>query len=183
MGFPGEQPKQMILTTAGWLTVVGWQVASASVAYLAGTLMQGLITLNYPSYQAKLWQGTLFNWAVILITVAVNTAVVSSLPQIEGLILVLHVLGFFAILIPVVYLCEPIPAADVFSVFLDLENWNSQTLSFLIGVTGPALSFLGTCCPPRPRPQADIRTKGTDGAIHVRHDSFRFSTMAIEFLL
>ena len=59
-GKPYLQPRQLaVLIILGWLTVIGWQAASASVGYLAGTLVQGLITLNNPSYHAEGWQGTL----------------------------------------------------------------------------------------------------------------------------
>lgn len=139
-----------MLTIVGWLTVIGWQAGSASVAYLAGTLIQGLITVNNPSYNAEGWQGTLLLWAVILVAVAVNTVVVSALPKIEGLILIIHVLGFFAILIPLVYLAEPVPAQQVFTLFLNLGNWETQGLSFFVGLAGLAFSFLGTCCLSRP---------------------------------
>ncbi len=145
------QPEQLaVLTAVGWLTVIGWQAASASVGYLAGTLVQRLITLNNPSYHAEGWQGTLLFWAVILVAVAINTVVVSALPKIEGLILVIHILGFFAILIPLVYLAKPVPAQQVFALFLNLGNWDTQGLSFFIGLAGLAFAFLGTCCLPRP---------------------------------
>ena len=145
-----QSDKAAALTILGWLTVIGWQAASASVGYLGGTLIQGLITVNNPSYQAKGWQGTLLLWAVILVAVAVNTVVVSALPKIEALILIIHILGFFAILIPLVYLSEPVPAPQVFTVFLNLGNWETQGLSFFIGLAGLAFSFLGTCYSPGP---------------------------------
>ena len=147
--FPLVQSENLaVLTLIGWFTVIAWQAGSASVGYLAGTLIQGLITVNSPSYQAKGWQGTLLFWAVILAAVAVNTVVASALPKIEGLILIIHILGFFAILIPLVYLAQPVPARQVFTLFLNLGNWDTQGLSFFIGLAGLAFSFLGTCCIP-----------------------------------
>ena len=123
--------------------MIGWQAASASVGYIAGTLIQGLITLNNPTYQSQGWQGTLLFWAVILLAVSANTVVVSALPKIESLILIIHILGFFAILIPLVYLAKPVPAKEVFTIFLNEGEWATQGLSFFIGLAGLAFSFLG----------------------------------------
>lgn len=123
--------------------MIGWQAASASVGYLGGTLIQGMITLHNPSYQATGWQGTLLLWAVIVLAVTVNTVVASALPMIEGFILILHVLGFFAVLIPLVYLAKPVPAQQVFSAWLNQGDWPTQGLSFFIGLIGLAYSFLG----------------------------------------
>ena len=131
------------MTSIGWLTVMAWQAASASVGYLGGTLIQGMIGLHNPAYEPKGWQGTLLLWAVILLAVTVNTAVASVLPKIEGFILILHVLGFFAILIPLVYLSKPVPAQQVFTLFLNQGGWPSQGLSFFVGLNGLAYSFLG----------------------------------------
>ena len=48
---------------AGWMTVVAWQAAIASGAFLASTVIQGLIILNNPDYVPKPWQGLLLIWA------------------------------------------------------------------------------------------------------------------------
>ena len=131
------------LKTAGWLTVAGWQALAASGGYLCGTIIQGLIVLNDPTYSPQNWQGTLLFWAAIFFAVAFNTVVSSALPQIEGLILVIHVLGFFAILIPLVYLAPHGSASEVFTLFLNAGNWPSQGLSFFVGLIGLVFSLLG----------------------------------------
>lgn len=89
-------------------------------------------------------------WAVILVAVVVNTVVVSALPKIEGIILILHILGIFAILIPLVHLAKPVSAQQVFTLFLNLGNWETEGLSFFIGLAGLVFSFLGTYCKQRP---------------------------------
>lgn len=75
----------------------------ASAAYLGGSLIQGLLVLNSSAYKAQGWQGTLLMWALILIAVVINTIISNALPVIESMILVLYAVGFFAILIPLVY--------------------------------------------------------------------------------
>ena len=127
----------------GWLTATGWQASVASGGYLSGTLIQGMIVLNYPQYNPQRWQGTLLLWAVILFAVLINTVISSLLPMLEGLILMIHVLGFFAILIPLVYMSSHGSASSVFTSFVNEGGWSSQGLSFWVGIIGNVFAFLG----------------------------------------
>jgi choline transport protein len=65
---------------SGWLTAIGWQVYLASVCYLVGTLIQGMIVLNNPDYVFERWHGTLLTIAVVLFTITFNTALANRLP-------------------------------------------------------------------------------------------------------
>lgn len=106
-------------------------------------MVQGLAVLCNSTYIPKPWQTTLIIWAVIALAVFINVAVSGQLPKFEGLILVLHVLGFFAILIPVVYLSDHMPAEFVFTTFLNQGRWQTQGLSFMIGMVGNVFAFMG----------------------------------------
>lgn len=123
--------------------MLGWQAAAASEGYLAGSLIEGLIALNNPNYIPKPYQGTLLFWAAILFAVFINTAVSKALPKVEGLMLIFHVAGFFAILIPLVRLAPHGDASLVFTTFLNEGGWQTQGLSFFIGLIGPVFNFLG----------------------------------------
>lgn len=133
----------MGLTVQGWLTVLAWQSLVASGGYLTGTMIQGLLVLNYPNYVPQQWHGTLLYGATILVSVFVNTVVSNLLPQIEGLIFGLHILGFLAILIVLTYMAPHGPASEVFTLFLNQGDWDTQGLSFLIGLIGISFSFVG----------------------------------------
>lgn len=136
----------------GWLTLTGWQASVASGAYLTGTAIQGLILLTHPSYLETMqnWHGTLLFWAIVLLSYGVNTAFSSSLSRFEGLVLIFHILGFFAVIFPLVFLSEHATASAVFNTFLNLGEWQTQGLSFSIGILGNVFAFVGG-----------------DGAIHV----------------
>ncbi|KAF2133571.1 hypothetical protein P153DRAFT_420411 [Dothidotthia symphoricarpi CBS 119687] len=84
----------------GWLGVLGWQTAAATVLYLAGKQIQALIVLHNLSYTPKAWQGTLLIWSVLLICLAFNTFFSNKLPLVEGVIIILYLVGFFAVIIP-----------------------------------------------------------------------------------
>ena len=82
-------------------------------------------------------------YAVLAITVLVNTLLVKFLPRLEGVVLILHVIGFFAIMIPLVDLAPISPASFVFTDFLNLSGYSSDGLSWLIGQASVAILFIG----------------------------------------
>lgn len=150
----------------GWLTCAGWQAAIATAAFFTGTLIQGLIVENHSDYSFQRWHGTLLTWAAVLLAVIFNTVLSPALPKVEGMVLVLHILGFFAILIPLVYLAPHSAPSEVFTVFLNSGGWRSQGLSFFIGLIGNATAFLGT-----------------DGAIHMCEEIRNASTVVPQTMI
>lgn len=128
----------------GWLTVTGWQAIVASGGYLCGTLIQGLIVLNNPTYTFERWHGTLLFWAVLFLAFIINTVLSSLLPKFEVLILLIHTLGFFVILIPLVHLAPHGTTSDVFKMFINGGGWPTMGLSFFVGLLGTVFSFLGS---------------------------------------
>ena len=121
----------------------GWQAFLASDGYLNGLLIQGLIVLAYPGYDFKVWHGVMLYWAIIAFCVFINTRVSSLLPKFEGLILILHVLGFFAILFPLVILGPHENPKEVFTTFINSGNWPTAGLSFMVGLLGNVFAFFG----------------------------------------
>ncbi len=66
-----------------------------------------------------------------------------ALPKIESLIMILHIIGYFAVLIPLVYMAPQGKASDIFTIFLNEGDWPTTGLSFLIGLLGPVFAFGG----------------------------------------
>ncbi|KAH8652625.1 putative GABA permease [Tricladium varicosporioides] len=128
-----------------WLTITGWQALVASGGYVTGTMIQGLILLTHPDYigNMKNWHGTLLFWAILLLSLGINTAIGSLLAKFEGLVLVVHLLGFFAIMLPMVLLGEHTSSEAVFGTFVNLGGWKTQGLSFCVGISGSVFAFLG----------------------------------------
>lgn len=127
----------------GWLCVLGWQAGSAAGCYLAGTEIQGLIILNHPNYVPQRWHGSLIAIALVFFSLFINTILARNLPSIEGLILVLHIFGFIAILIPLWLLAPLSSAHEVFTTFNDGGDWRSMGLAVLIGILSPQLALIG----------------------------------------
>lgn len=99
--------------------------------------------MNNASYSPRPWQLVLLYWAALTVTMLVNTIMSPLLPKVEGLILVLHTLGFFAILVPLIHYAPHGKASDVFTVFLNGGGWQAQGVSFMVGIVGPVFSLLG----------------------------------------
>ena len=125
------------------MTIIGWQAAQASVSFLAAQLIQGLAILNHPNYVPERWHCTLIFYAVIAYVVFINTYLARWLPKIEGMILILHIVGFFAILIPLVYLAPHGTANEVFANFNNGGKWETGGLSFFVGIITSVFAFLG----------------------------------------
>lgn len=81
--------------------------------------------------------------AIACVGTLVNTFGASYLPPLEGLILVIHIFGFFAILIPLWVMGRPATAEEVFTEFTNAGGWPSMGLAVLIGQLTPIFSFLG----------------------------------------
>ena len=150
----------------GWLTLIAWEAGQASVAFLGATIIQGLIILNQPTYAPTRWQGTLLYYAVLACMVFINTFLARWLPKIEGVFLCFHIIGFFAVLIPLVYLGPHGSAKDVFATFINGGNWSSDGLSFFVGIIASVYTFTGNT--PSPTKQNPLLTtsKGADSANH-----------------
>ena len=131
----------------GWLTLTGWQALVATVAQLSGTLVQGLVVLTHPEYNSQRWQGTLMLWAVLAFVAVINITGKKLLARLEAIILVIHVLGFFAVIIPIVVLGSHREASEVFGLFINEGAWQTQGLSFMVGLTMSAYCFTGVFRP------------------------------------
>ncbi|EZF21890.1 hypothetical protein H112_05063 [Trichophyton rubrum D6] len=138
---PGKVKFLSFLT--GWLSVLGWQSASTTGTYLGGTIIQGVVKLNYPEYTPERWQATLMLYAVLILSLSVNVSLVKWLPGVEGVILIIHVVGFFAIMIPLVHLAPISSAKFVFTEFINTSGYSSNGLSWLIGQSASAVLFIG----------------------------------------
>ena len=115
----------------------------ATGSIFVGTIWEGLIILNNDSYEPEKWHGALLCWAVLAVAIFINTVVSGLLPMIEGIILVLHIMGFVAIIVPLVYLSPHASTASVFRTVLNEGGWPTQGLSYCVGFIGNVATFVG----------------------------------------
>jgi choline transport protein len=131
-----------------------------------GTLVQGLIQVCAPDYVPQLWHGTLLFYSVILVCVVVN-AFGSALPKVESVLLFIYIIGFFACMVPMVWLAPHASAKVVFTTWINDGGWNSQGVSFFVGLAGNAFAFLGIYIHLVKCDFVLTRILGADSAYHV----------------
>ncbi|KAK3068996.1 hypothetical protein LTR53_013018, partial [Teratosphaeriaceae sp. CCFEE 6253] len=131
----------------GWLTMMGWQVYLAGICFMVGSVLQGLIVLNnLDTYVFQSWHGTLLTIAVILFVSLFNTLLASRLPLIEGVLLILHVAGLFAIIIPLWVMAPRGNVHDTLFKFTTTGGWPNLGLASLIGMANPIGVLVGYDC-------------------------------------
>lgn len=126
------------------MTVICWQAATVTSFFLCGGFVQGVAILRYPDYNPQPYQGVLISYASIGLALFINTVLARFLPKIESFILLVHIFGFFAVVILVTYFGPHAPATDVFASFQNGGQWPTQGLSFFIGLTTSMVPFFGT---------------------------------------
>jgi len=91
----------------------------------------------------KLWHTGLLMWAWLVVAFGFNIFLSHKLPLAEGLVLVLHVFGFFAFLIVLWTMADIGSAKGVFTTFSNGGAWPSQGVSCLVGLLTPIWCFIG----------------------------------------
>ncbi|KAI0112208.1 amino acid transporter [Nemania sp. FL0031] len=130
---------------SGWLTTLAWEASAITTSYLTATTLQGLVVLTRPSYVPQPWHTLLIMWASALFASGINFTG-RFLAKFEGLILVLHLVGFLGILIPMVHLGQHDEAKSVFELFYNNGGWSTDALAFLVGLPSVASTLVGADC-------------------------------------
>ncbi|KAK3317953.1 amino acid permease [Apodospora peruviana] len=138
---PGSQKFMSYIT--GWISVLGWQVGLASLTFLVGTMIQGLIILTNPNYIPENWHGTLLVIAIVAFCIIFNTFLAKRLPMVEGGILIFHIFGFFGVLVTLWALGPRGDPKQVFTEFLNLGAWQTDGLAFMVGLLAPIYTLIG----------------------------------------
>jgi len=123
--------------------MTGWQAGLLGSSFIVGTIIQGLIVLNNPTYVLERWHGTLLVWAISAFCVFFNTVLAKRLPSVEGIVLIIHLMGLFAIIVPLWVLSPRATATEALLTFTNGGGWPTTGLSAMIGLLTPMNSLLG----------------------------------------
>ncbi|EMC93695.1 hypothetical protein BAUCODRAFT_251202 [Baudoinia panamericana UAMH 10762] len=128
----------------GWLTSLAWVATVATETLFAGLILQGILILDYPSYDAQMYQGTLLTWAVIGLCIFINVVIPQWLPRFEVFIVVFHIAGFIAVLTTLLVMTPELGSnASVWLTSLNEGGWPTQGLSYCVGFLGNVAVFVG----------------------------------------
>lgn len=103
------------------------------------------MVLNVKDYVAKQWHGTLLIIAISMVGFLFNTVLAAKLPLIEGILVILHLLGILVV-VPLLVL---LPTRSGGSVFVDYYNggeWKTNGVSAMVGMLPVFSSLLGLDC-------------------------------------
>ena len=84
--------------------------------------------------------------AITSFAILFNTFLAKKLPMVEGLILIIHIVGLFAIVIPLWVLSPRNTAKAVFTEFTNGGGWSSTGTSVMVGLSTSIVSMLGFDC-------------------------------------
>jgi choline transport protein len=127
----------------GWCCCLGWIAGIPSCGIQLAGIVQELVVLTRPDLTIEMWQTTLIIFLFVILTVGFNIVAAQHLPLAEGIILFLHVFGFFAFLLTLWIMAEHAPASEVFTTFNNGGGWSSTGLSCLVGLSTPIWCFIG----------------------------------------
>ncbi|CAK3901051.1 amino-acid permease [Lecanosticta acicola] len=129
----GPPKYQRVLSYAsGWMSTLGWLASVASSTFVTTTQIQAMIEVTYPDFAFTQWQYTLIMWAFTIITIFFNTSGAPVLPLLEKVFLGGHLLGFFAVMIPLLVLCPKNSAREVFVDFQNHSGYSNIGTAYLI---------------------------------------------------
>lgn len=122
---------------------MGWLSYLTLVSFTAGTTVSGLAVLNNPTYEPQAWHNTLLCWAVVVFGFLFNTVLAPRLPAFEVIFFVLHVTGWFGILVTLLVMGPRNNSLDAFTVFSDGGSWGSNGLAAVITMANSVAMFVG----------------------------------------
>ncbi|KAF2205643.1 putative amino acid permease [Delitschia confertaspora ATCC 74209] len=127
----------------GWITTITWQSAVPAVTYMCSNMIVALVDFHYPNQTLKNWHATLIFFAVTFVAVFINTYLGRVFPTIECFSFLLHVFGFFVVLIVMVYLAPKAPPSSVFENYINGGGFSSTAVSVFVGTIPIMFGFVG----------------------------------------
>lgn len=145
--FAPASQQQFLSYVVGWLSALGWQAVVAGGSYTSSALTLQLVSLNNPSYTAQSWHVTLLMIGIACFATLFNTFGARQLPLLEGVVLFIHIFGFFAIIIPLWAMAPKAPASEVFGSFSNFGGYSSIGAACFVGTLSATGSFAGSDAP------------------------------------
>jgi choline transport protein len=128
----------------GWISTMAWQAGNAIGVFLTGTLIQTAILENNVDYAFPAWHGSLLVMSNIFFTVTANILLSRYIPRVQTAFFVLHILVFFAIMVPILVNAPKASAAEVFTGFENTGGWSNMGFAVLSGQLTAIYMMVGT---------------------------------------
>ncbi|TQV91239.1 GABA permease [Cordyceps javanica] len=131
--FAPRSMQKVLSYVSGWTSTLALQAGNALGILLVGSLIQTIIVVNVEDYTAPAWHASLF--VIVTIGFAFTGSVVGHgiLHYWQNMAFAIHVMVYFAILIPIWVNAPEATHSQVWTQFENRGDWNSMALSILIG--------------------------------------------------
>jgi hypothetical protein len=115
--------------------VFAWIATLAFNPFLLGTLVQGLIIFNYPSYEPHGWHGTLLAWAFMVVPVIWNIYARKLLVLLELIGGICHILFFICTVAILGVMAKRSSTEFVFETLTNnVSGWTNPCVAFSVGL-------------------------------------------------
>lgn len=128
----------------GWISTMAWQAGNGIGVFLTGTLIQTIILENNNDYAFPAWHGSLLVISNIGFVTAANILLSRFIPRVQTAFFVLHILAFFAVMVPICINAPKASAGEVFTGFENTGGWSSMGLALLAGQLSSIYMMCGT---------------------------------------
>ncbi|KAK5695095.1 hypothetical protein LTR17_024620 [Elasticomyces elasticus] len=113
------------------------------ISYTAAQQIMALIATCQADFVGQGCQGALLTIAFVVFAILFNMFTINKTPLIKGLVVIIHLFGFFAFVLIFWVLGPREPASRVFTEFRDQNGWGSYGLATLVVVVGPSAALIG----------------------------------------
>ena len=124
--------QKVLSYSSGWMSTLGWLAGTAGSTQVLAYQIEAIVQVYNPDFFCTGWQITLIMWAFNLVTIVFNTWGSGFMPALEIGSLIIHVVGFFIVLIPIVALAPKNSAEEVFAHWENNSGWGSMGTAFML---------------------------------------------------
>ena len=137
--------RKVLAYCTGWLVTLSWVTFLGSCAVIIGNTIKFCILIYKPESKAanSQWLPTIIALGFLIGAAFFNIHLAKKFPMIEGIMLVIHLAGWAAVIVTLWVTSLRGNAHDVIFTFINPGGWENAGVASLIGVLTPWSSLVG----------------------------------------
>lgn len=140
--FSPPSARRFLTYMQGWVTWTGYIAGLASLLNSNVVIIEGVIGIQYPSFEVTGWKTFLIIAAVLLFCYVVNVWFFQLVPWFEVLAGIVNIVFFFVFLVTIWLLAPRNPASFLMTKSV-YSGWDNYFISWNIGVLSQVWLFIG----------------------------------------
>lgn len=131
-----------------WFSIIGWWLASGSVANFIASLIVSIATIWHPGYHPQQWQVYLVYAAVVWLAALWNIFGSRLIPIYNQLVFVLSILTLSGTMLTLFIVSRNNHASGefIFANTTGLSGWPSKGFAFLLACSNSVYGYMGSDC-------------------------------------